>query len=221
MGVGGPPGSHISANNANIQYMNQYLHWCQEQWLLSMISQTQSMVAGNSGGNYGPQIAYSSSRNADSVNTGMANLAVNDFRPQVPASPPTSFSSEPQIGLNPSTSAVQQGSHSNPSPALHMNDQDMVDSHSPPITNPHGINPNRPLPPTSTSPSDFPPSSSSGPSFHAYYGQDSSNGNSFVDPTGERSGMLYSMICLSLMIFYSAQQLKVTKIEGFLTQTCQ
>ena len=209
MGLGGPPGPHMPALGTNIQHLNQYMPWYHEQFLQSTIPQTQSMVSGTSGGNYGSQTAYSSSSyNADSMDTGMANLSLNDFRPQIPAhpSPPTSFSSDPQIGpkptdqmgSNPSTSAVRQGSHSNPSPARHMNERDMVDSHSPPTKDaPHGINPNRPPPPASTSPSDFPPSSSSGPSFNAYYGQDSLNGNSFVDPTGKHSGIFYSMICLS------------------------
>ena len=203
MGFGGPPDPHMSAHGTNIQHLNQQMRWYYEQCLQSTIPQTQS---GNGGGNYGPQTAYSStSCNADSMNTGMANLSLNDFRPQVPAhpSPPTSFSSDLQIdpkptnqtGSNPATSAVQQGSLSNPSPAPHMKERDMIDSHSPPTKNPpHDINPNRPPPPASTSPSDFPSSSSSGPSFN---GQDSLNGNSFVDPAGKPSGMLYSMIYLS------------------------
>ena len=224
MGDGGPPNPYMWANGANIQQLNPHTTrwlWEQQQW---MASQTQ---AGNSGGNY-PQTAYpsslamssESSRNAggsDPIDTRMANLSVNDSRHQVPThiSPPTSFSSDPQIGLNqmgsnPSTSslslhnnAAQQGSHSNSSSpvarALHLNERDTANSHSPPTTNPpHGIDPDRPPPSASSPPSNFPPSSSSGPGFNAYYGQDSFNGKSFVDPRGKRSGsMLHSIICLS------------------------
>ena len=209
---GGPHGSYMLANGANIPRPpfgppqnpstgpfqapspQHHMRWNSEQWLQHTTPQTQT---GNSGGNY-PQNAYSSSsRNAegnDPINTGMANLSVDDSRPRVPTqiSPANSFSSDPhtglnQMGFNPSTSslsphwhnnAAQQGSHPNPSPASHANEQDMVGSLSPPTRNPPSeMNPSRPPPPASTSPFNFPPSSSSA--------------------RGKRSGILRSIICPS------------------------
>jgi len=114
------------------------------------------------------------------MNTGMANLSLNDFQPQIPThlSPPTSFSDR-QVGLNPTdqigsstsnlspyNSAVQPGSHFNSSLARRMNEPDMVNLFSPPTeTRPsNGNNPNRPPPPpASTSPFNFQPLLSVGP----------------------------------------------------------
>ena len=244
MGVGGLPGPHTSVNGANIQQLDQQMGRSFDEWLKFTLSQTQSMAAGNSGGNYDPQTAYSSSsHNAegiDPMNTGMANLSLNDFQPQVPPhlSPPASFSrakSDPQIGLkatdqmgsrNSSTSnlspynnIVRQASHSNPSLAPHLNESSF---HSLPTeTPPYGNNLNSPPRPASTSPFNFPPSSSGGLDFNTYCGnltkqdhgvyhtnidsfnvhnntvKDSFNDNSLVDFTGKHSGMFYSMICLS------------------------
>jgi hypothetical protein len=174
MGFGGPPSSHMSANGGNIQQLDQHMGQNLERFLKSALSQTvqsTSMTAGVSGGNHKPQATYSSSsRNvegSDSMNTGMANLSLNDLHPPHP----TSFPSDCQIGLkltdqmsmgslNPSTSwspyinAVQQGSHYNPSLAPHMNDPNMVNLFPLPTETPqYGNNPNRlPPPPASTSP---------------------------------------------------------------------
>ena len=249
MGVGRPPGPHMSVSGANMQQMDEDMGRNFEKWLMSTISHAQSMAAGNSGRNYDPQAAYSSPspnvEGSDSMNTRMANLSVNDLPLQIPTrvSPPTSFSSDPQFGLkrtdqmsssNPSTSnlspynkVVLQGSRSNPTPpvAPHMNERDTASFLSLPAeTPPYGNNPNKPPPgppPASTSPFNFPPSSSGGPNFNIYYGdltkqdhgvhhtnidsfnehnntlQDSFNDNSFVGPPGKRSGMFCSMMCLS------------------------
>ena len=200
---------HMSVSGANIQEMDENMAQNIERWVKSTISQTQSMVAGYSGGNsgYNPQAAYSSSsRNvegSDSMNTRMAKLSLNDTQLQTPTyrSPPT-FSSDPQIGPKPTD---QMGSRaSNPSTSN---------------TSPYGnnLNPNRHPPPGSISPFNFPPSSSGGPNFNTYYGnvikhdhsvhhtnidsfneynntlQDSFNDNSFVNITEKRSGMFYSL----------------------------
>lgn len=182
MGVGGPPGSHMSVINPNIQHMG---HMGQDfgKWIESTISQTQSMAAGISGGNQAANA--SSSRNVegnDSMNNGMANLSLNNSQPQIPThlSSPTSFASGRQVGLkptdqmgslNPSTSytspyniAAQQGSQFNPSLGPRMNEPNMPNLLSPPTeTRSYGNNLNRPPPPTSTSPSNFQPSFSVGP----------------------------------------------------------
>lgn len=202
MWVGSPPGPHVSVNAANIQQMDQHSGQAFENWLKSTISQTKSMAAGISAGNY-PQAAYASSSHnvekSDSMNAGMANLSLNDLQPQVPthSSPPTSLSSGRQIGLsltdqmgssNPSTSnlspynnAVQQGSHFNPSMAPRMNEPNTMLSPFPlpTETRPYGSNPNRPPPPASTSPFNPPPSFSGGPTWKSniYDG----NGNLKID----------------------------------------
>lgn len=194
--VGGPSAPHMSVNSALIQPMDQHMQRNFEKLMKFTLSQTQSLVAGNGGANYNPAAAFSSSSNVegdDSVNTGMANLSLNDpTHTQISShlSSPTTFSrtkSDPQIGLkptppdqidasNPSTSnlspysnAVQQGSHSNPSLAPHMNEPGMVNFLSLPVQTQHGNNSNGP-PPVSTSSFNFPPSSSGGPNFNTYYG---------------------------------------------------
>ena len=167
MGVGGPPSPHMSVTGANIQQLDENMGRNFEKWLKFTISQTQSMVAGNSGGNYDPQVPCSSSSSNvegnDSMNNRMADLSLNDFQHQTPYRSP----------------------------------------------------------PASTSPFNFPPSSSGGPNFNTYYGdltkhdhgvhhtnvdsfnehnntlQDSFNDNSFVNSSRNRSCMFYSMICLS------------------------
>jgi hypothetical protein len=184
MGVGGP--LSMSVNGANIHQMDQHMARNFEKWMELTMSQTQSMVAGKIGGNSNPQAAQSSSsrsfEGSDSMSSGMANLSLTDAQPQIPThfSPPTSFSSDPQIGLklidqtgssNPSTSnlspcnnnAVQ---HFNPSLAPNT---DMVNFPSVP-TAPYGNNPFRPPPPSSTSPTNFLSSSSGGPDFNIYHG---------------------------------------------------
>ena len=186
MGFGGPPGSHMSVIDPNIQQMDQHMRLDFEKWLKSTIFQTQSMAAGISGGNYDPQAAYSSlSRNVegtDSMSTGMANLSLNDYQPRIPThhSPPTSFSSDHQkpidqmgtsipfsSNLSPHNNAVQQGSHFNPSLAPRMNEPDMANRLSLPTeTRPYGNNPNGPPPPASTSPFNFQPSFSVGPNYN-------------------------------------------------------
>ena len=149
MGVGVPPGSHMSAKSGNIQQLDHYVGQNFEK-LKSTVSQAQSIAAGISGGNSVPQGANSSSsRNVerkDSMNTGMASLSLADSQPHIPTHryPPTSFSSDRQIGsnltdkigsLNPSTSnlspfnnAVQHGSHLNPSLAPLMKEPVMGNS---------------------------------------------------------------------------------------------
>lgn len=240
MGLAGPS---VSVNGTDIQQLDQHMGQDFEKWLKSTISQTKSMAAGISSGNYDPQAAYSSSsRNvdgSDSMNTGMANLSLNDFQPQIPTypSPPTSFSSDRPIGLkltdqmgssNPSSNlspynnVVQQGSHFNPSLVPHMNEPDMANPFPLPTeTRPYGNNPNRPPPPASTSPFNFPQPFSGGSIYNNYYEninkddhsvhrtnidsfnehnntvRDSFNDNSFVDSTGKLSGVFYSLTCLS------------------------
>lgn len=183
MGVGCPPGPHMSVNGANIQQMDPFMGQSFEKWMESTMAQTKSMVAGmtRSGGNsgYDPRAAYpSSSRNAegsDSMNTEMANLSLNDLQSQTPTQP-TSLSSDRQIGLKrtdqmgssntsmgPYNNAVQQGSHYNPS---RMNEPDILN----PETRPYGNNPNRPPPPASTSPFNLPPLFSEGLISNIYYG---------------------------------------------------
>ena len=222
MGVGGPPGPHMSMRDANIQQMDENMGQNVERLVKSTFSQAQSMVAGYSaaGGNYDRrrrgQAAYSSSsRNvegSDSVNTRMANLSLNDIQPQTPThrSPPTS-SSDPQIGPK---STDQMGS-SNPSTS-NMSPYNNNFLFRPTETPPYGNNPNKHPPPGSTSPFNFPPSSSGGPNFNTHYGdvtqhdhsvhhtnidsfneynntlQDSFNDNSFVNITEKRSGKFYS-----------------------------
>jgi hypothetical protein len=188
--VGGPSGPHMSVNSALIQPMDQHMHRNFEKLLKFTMSQTHSLVAGNGGANYNPAADFSSNvEGEDSVNTGMANLSLNDPLSSSMAAP-TTFSrtkSDPQIGLkptppdqidtsNPSTSnlspysnAVQHGSHSNPSLAPHMNEPGMVNFLSLPVQTQHGNNSNGP-PPVSTSPFNFPPLSSGGPNFNTYHG---------------------------------------------------
>ena len=186
MGVGGPPGPYTSVIGANIHQMGPQMGQDLENQVKSALSHAQSMTAAAmNGGNHAPQAANSSSsRNVeegDSMNTDMANLSLNDSRPQIPIhfSPPTS---DHQVGLNPadqmgssipSTSylrpylnAVQEGSHVNPNLAPHMNESDK-DNHLafPTEIRPYGSNINRPPPPASesTSPFNFSPSFSVGP----------------------------------------------------------
>ena len=191
MGVGGPPGSHMSVNGANIQQLDQYMGQDFGNWIESTIAQTKSMVAEKlSGGNHDPRAAYSSpSRKADgndSMNTGMANLSLND---QIPTqlSQPTSSSSERQVGLKladqmgssiPPTSylnsynnGLQQGTHYNPSLPPRVNEPDTVNYLPQPTeTRPYGNNGNRPPPPASTTPFNLSPSFSGGPNSIAQYG---------------------------------------------------
>lgn len=155
-------------------------------------------------------------------------------------SPPPTFSrtkSDPQIGmkitspdqmgssnaftgnLSPYSNDVQQASRSNPSLAPHMNEPDMVKflSIPPTETQQYGNNSNRP-PPASTSPFNFPPSSSGGPNFNTYrenvtkhdhrvyqtnidaFNQynntikDAFNDNSYTKHTGTPPGIFYSLI---------------------------
>ena len=89
------------------------------------------------------------------MNTRMADLSLNDSQPQIPIylSPPTSFSesfsSDPQINPNPSTSPYNNNFLSRPTE-----------------TPQYGNNLNRPPPPASLSSSNFRPSSSSDPDFN-------------------------------------------------------
>ena len=183
MGFGSPPGPHMPVIDPNIQQMDQNMGQDFAKWLKLTVSQTQSMATGISGGNYGPQAANSSpSHNVegrDSMSTGMANLSLNDYQPQIPThlSPPTSFSSDRQKPIdqmntsNPSTSNfspynndVQQGSYFHPSLTPRMNEPDMANFLSPRTeARPYGSNPNRPPPPASTSPFNFQPSFNVGP----------------------------------------------------------
>ena len=227
---GGPPVPNMSAIGANIQQMGQHIDQDFAKWLESKMSQVQFTAAGNSGRNYDPQAANpSSSRKVwdDSMNAEMANLSLNDSRPQFPIhlSPPTSFPSDPQVGLkptdqmgslNPSTSNLN--SHFNPSPGPRMNEPDMAHLYPLPTeSRPYGNNPNRPPPPpASTSPFNFQPTFSVDPnsnftkqdrsvnrtnidSFNENNKtvRDSFNDNSLVDSTGGHHGMFYSMMCLS------------------------
>ena len=206
---------------ANIQQLDENMGRNFEKWLKFTISQTQSMVAGNSGGTYDPQVAYSSSlhnvEGSDSMNNRMANLSLNDFQHQTPThrSLPT-FSSDPQIGLK----SIDQMGSSNPSTS-NLNPYNDNFLSVPTETPPYRNHSNRHPLPASTSPFNFPPSSSGGPNFNTYYGdltkhdhgvyhtnvdsfnehnntlQDSFNDNSFVDSTGKRSCIFYSLICLS------------------------
>jgi hypothetical protein len=194
-GIGGP-GPHTSVNNAHIQSMDQHTQRNFEKLLKFTLSQTQSMVAGNAGANYNPEAAYSSLPNDegdDSMNTGMANLSLEDSlispmvssHPQISPhlSPPPTFSrtkSDPQIGqkitspdqmgtgnLSPYNNAVQKGSHSNPSLAPHMNEPGMVNFLSLPAeSQQYGNNPNGP-PPVSTSSCNF---GGGGPTFNTIHG---------------------------------------------------
>lgn len=194
----GGSGPHTSVNSAHIQSMDPHMQRNFEKLLKFTLSQTQSMVAGNAGANYNPTAAYSSLPNDggdDSMNTGMANLSLDDsiISPMVSSnpqtsphlSPPPTFSrtkSDPQIGqkttspnqmgttstanLSPYSNAVQQGSYSNPSLAPHMNEPGMVNFLSlPPESQQYGNNQNRP-PPVSTSSCNF----RGGPTFNTIHG---------------------------------------------------
>ena len=202
MGVGGPPSPHMSVTGANIQQLDENMAQNIERWVKSTISQTQSMVAGNSGGNYDPQVPCSSSSSnvegSDSMNNRMANLSLIDFQHRTPThrSPPTSFSSDPQIGLKP----IDQMGFSNSSTSSPYNNNFLS---VPTETPPYGNNPNRHPPPGSISPFNFPPSSSGGPNFNTYYGDvtkhdhsvhhtNINNDNSFFNITEKCSGMFYS-----------------------------
>ena len=180
MGIGGPPGSHMSVIGGNIQQMGPQMGQDIENHLKSTFSLAQSMAAGK----YTPQAANSSSsRNvegSDSINTDMANLSLNDSQHRMPTHPPTS---DRQVGLNPTDqmgssaipptsylspyyNGVQQGSHFNSSLATGMNESDMVNRLTVPTeTRPYGNNSNRHPPPASesTSPFNFLPSFSVDP----------------------------------------------------------
>jgi hypothetical protein len=231
MGFGGPSVPRMSAIGANIQQMDAHMGQKLENLLNTTFSQTlqaKSMAAGISGGGYDPQAAHSSSsRNVDgrdSMNTGMANLSLNEFQPHPsqPSDRQTGLKLTDQMGSsNPSTGNLspQQGSYYNPSQVPHMNKPDIMASLLP--TPPFGNNPNRPQP-ASTIPFSILPSYSGGPYSHVHDGnlttgdhsvhranidsfnednntfRDSYNNNSFSDFTGKHSGgMFYSMICLS------------------------
>ena len=119
MGLGGPPGPHMSEIDAYIHQMRQMRPDLGRSAFLqrsmspgNYVPQARSMTPGNyvpqarsmTPGNYVPQAANSfSSRNAegsDTIYTDMANLSLNDSQHQIPThlSPTTS---DHQVGPNP------------------------------------------------------------------------------------------------------------------------
>lgn len=204
-GIGGP---YISVENTAIESMNQHTQRNFEKLMKFTMSQTQSMIAGNSGANYNPEAAYSSSpsvEGSDAMNTGMANLSLNDpsssivsTRPQISTpylSSPTTFSrtkSDPQIGVKP-TSPDQTGSTNMSTGSLSPYSNAVQQaSHSNPSLAPHMTEPgmvnflsvppefqqygnSNRPPPAPTSPFNFSPSSSGGPNFNTYYGNVTKN----------------------------------------------
>lgn len=198
MGFGGHPVPRMSVINPNIQQMDQYMGQKFEDVMNATFSQT--LQAKSMAARMNAQAAHSSSsRNAegsDSMNTGMANLSLND-----------------QMGSpNPSTSNLspQQGSLYNPSLVSHMNKPDIMASLLPTETPPFG---NRPQPESISIPFNISPSLSGGPYSNIHDGnlnirdrsehrtnidsfneendtiRDSYNNNSFTDFTGKHSGM--------------------------------
>ena len=179
-GIGRPSGPHMSVNAALIQPMDQHMQRKFMKFMNSTFPHTQSTVAGTGGANNNPKAAYPSSPNVEenSINTGMGNLSLDDSASSDPqiglkATPPDQMdTSNPSTSdLSPSSNAFQQGSHFNPSLAPHINEPSIVDSPAlPPATQQYRNNPNWPPPPVSTSPFNFPPSSSGGTKFNTYHG---------------------------------------------------
>ena len=122
MGLGGPPGPHMSEIDAYIHQMGQQMRpdlgrsaFPQARSMTpgNYFPQARSMTPGNyvtqarsmTPGNYVPQAANSfSSRNAegsDSIYTDMANLSLNDSQHQIPTHL-SSTTSDHQVGPNPS-----------------------------------------------------------------------------------------------------------------------
>ena len=174
MGLGGPPGPHMSEIDAYIHQMGQQMRPDLGRSAFPPRSMTLAP------GNYVPANS-SSSRNLDSMYTDMAHLSLNDSQHQIPTH--LSPTSDHQAGLNPTDqmgssaypstsylrsphySTVQQGSQINPTSVPYMNESrsDMVNRHGltvPTDTRPYRNNSSRPSSLASESTSSFisPPS---------------------------------------------------------------
>ena len=178
------PGSHISVNSPNIQQMSPDAQRQFEQLMKSVAAQTQPRIPPNSSQNR--QSNYPNNVELpNSMNTGMANLSINDRAPSGDSSnsqdmmylsPPATFSrnkSDPQIALpdpmgssnlSPYSNALQH-SRSNPSLAPHMQEPAMANFFPQPVpTQQFHANGSQP---SSTSPFTFP---AGGPNFNTIYG---------------------------------------------------
>lgn len=197
MGNGVGSGPFATVNGGNIQQMDPNMRRNFEKLMKFTLSQTQSAVPEESHEpNDDDDPPYPTVEPQDSVNTGMANLSINDptsrqHQVATHPSPPPTFSrtkSDPQMALHLTTPQPRgpsppaslspyanpyQQSHSNPSLAPHMQEPAMVGY----LTQPNAAHPadiHEDVPngtfPASTSAFNFPPSSSGGPKFNSYYG---------------------------------------------------